>query len=106
MEFGLYYAMFHIMLFHIMPCFILCQVSYYVMFHIMISRFHVMVSGFHIICRAQWKYHNAIWNVACSIMQFWPKYHYKACMHINVTYEMFSICTYVVCVRACVRACV
>ena len=101
-----YYAVSYYAMFHIMPCFILCQVSYYVMFHIMISRFHVMVSRFHIIFRAQWKYHNAIWNVAC-IMQFWPKYHYKACMHINITYEMFSICTYVVCVcvRACVRAC-
>ena len=64
----------------IMPCFILP--GFHIMvsgFHIMVSGFHIMVSGCHIMVsgchimvsgchvmlRAQWKYHNALLNVAC-----------------------------------------
>ena len=65
----------------IMPRFILCYASYYAMFHIMVYGFHIMISGFHIMFRAQWKYYNATWDVACSMMPFWPQYHSMACMH-------------------------
>ena len=57
----------------IMPCFILpgfhIMVSgFHIMvygFHIMVYGFHIMVSGCHVMLRAQWKYHNALLNVAC-----------------------------------------
>ena len=66
---------FHIMLFHIMVSGFHTMVSgFHIMvsgfhtmvsgFHIMVSGFNIMVSGFHIMFRAQWKYRNAILNVA------------------------------------------
>ena len=65
----------------IMACFVLLHASYYGMFAIMLGGFHIMIYGCHVIlygCHiirgTQWKYRNAIWNVACIMMQFWPEY--------------------------------
>ena len=56
-----YYA-----IFHIIPSFILCDGSYYVMFHIRVSGFHIRVSGLHIMsCTmevSQYNLEHCIWH--------------------------------------------
>ena len=58
-------------MFRIMACFVLCLVGSILWF----LGFILCLMDFILCLVHNGKYHNAIWNVVCSMVQFRPQYH-------------------------------